>query len=269
MTNVNVPVLMYHEIIGSKSGDCQISNTAEHYNIRISQFRNQLRFLSDNNFKSVLLNDDDFYSSSKQNKVLITFDDGWAGNWYNALSVLLQFQYKAVFFITCNYIDTKSFMTWDQIKELAGQGMMIQSHAMTHRPLELLNPKEIYQELYQSKRMIEDKIGNEVSAVSFPHGCYNRKILKIAEKVGYKKMFTSDFNRTYSNDFLRNPALLGRITMRSDMSDNTFSNLVHYNNSKEYFKTAIIKNTKNSLKRLIGFKNYHRLYKKIYSVTKS
>ena len=49
-------------------------------------------------------------------------------------------------------------LTWPQLKEMAAEGLDIESHTVTHPILSTLNPDELRQELSVSKQVIEENI---------------------------------------------------------------------------------------------------------------
>ena len=70
----------------------------------------------------------------------------------------------------------------------------IGSHTLTHTKLTTLNDIEIYQELSESKKQIEDKIKDEVKFLAYPYGSKNEvndKIIKMAEEIGYEMAFST------------------------------------------------------------------------------
>ena len=69
------------------------------------------------------------------------------------------------------------FLNWQDIltiKDVFSFG----SHTTTHARLDLLSSDRLYSELEQSKRYIKDKTGQEIIALSWPHGAYNKKAIE-------------------------------------------------------------------------------------------
>jgi len=61
-------------------------------------------------------------------------------------------------------------MTWDHVRALRAAGMDVQSHTRTHRVLQTLDPATLADELYGSRRTLEDVLGEPVRAISYPVG---------------------------------------------------------------------------------------------------
>jgi peptidoglycan/xylan/chitin deacetylase (PgdA/CDA1 family) len=104
--------------------------------------------------------------------------------------------------------------TLDQLKSLRSAGVAIESHGLTHVPIALAeDPRH---ELVQSRKEIaaifRDGERDAPAAISFPHGSYDRTVVRIALEEGYQVLFTSDacVNRCENG---RPARLLGRIAI--------------------------------------------------------
>lgn len=131
------------------------------------------------------------YTNSYKRAISITFDDGWDSDYKIAFPVLKEYEFKATFFITTQWINKKGYVQERWLKEISQSGMEIGSHTLSHRYLTQLSENEAYEELYGSKCKLEELLGREVTAVSIPGGEYNGKIIKLAYKAGYKIIATS------------------------------------------------------------------------------
>ena len=83
----------------------------------------------------------------------------------------------------------RQVLTWEEIIHMANSGVEFGSHTMTHPVLSMIeNKTDIEYELKQSKEIIEDKLGKEVIAFSYPiggKGSFNSKIKEIVKETGY------------------------------------------------------------------------------------
>ncbi|HVK86177.1 MAG TPA: polysaccharide deacetylase family protein [Kofleriaceae bacterium] len=87
-----------------------------------------------------------------------------------------------------------ALMTWDQVRELRGAGMDIQSHTRTHRVLNTLDAAQLREELDGSKADLEREMDEEILSISYPvgHGLRERDDVRFAVKAaGYKLGFTN------------------------------------------------------------------------------
>lgn len=121
---------------------------------------------------------------------VITFDDGYADNALQALPLIQKRGFTAAFFITTGWIGGTSpqghpMMNADQIRELAGAGMTIGSHTVTHPWLGRIPLEEARRELSDSKAMLENIIGAPVRWLCYPSGSFNMEIEQVARELGY------------------------------------------------------------------------------------
>jgi peptidoglycan/xylan/chitin deacetylase (PgdA/CDA1 family) len=73
-----------------------------------------------------------------------------------------------------------------QMLDLKGMGMEIGSHTLTHAILTEMNTSEAFREIYESKAMLEDMLGETVSAFCYPKGRFNRSIRSLVMRAGYR-----------------------------------------------------------------------------------
>ena len=129
-------------------------------------------------------------------KILITFDDGFDNFYTQALPVLEECNFKVALFPVAGYLGKIS--TWDvlppfqhlsskKLLAISDLGHEIGSHTMTHADCTFLNKKDLFAELRDSKKLLEDIIARPVTALSFPFGSWNRRIWEAALEAGYSQ----------------------------------------------------------------------------------
>lgn len=258
---------MYHEVSKNLPPLHQFHTITPLYNIPVKMFEDQLRLLSERGYHSFLFED---LAILKENQkyVMLTFDDGLKGNYHYALPLLEKYGFKAIFFVNVGSINSEHFMDWKELLDLVKHGMSVQSHALSHRPLQTLGDEEVYKELTESKRIIEEKLNTEVTALSFPHGSYNQKIARFARQVGYKYLFGSDIERIYASSLQKNQNVLGRIALTNKLDTKRFLCVMEYKRT-EIIRQKLEKLSKNTLKKIIGIENYRYLYRKYFNIRKT
>ncbi len=89
----------------------------------------------------------------------------------------------------------RQILNWEEINEMSDGGIEFGSHTMTHPVLSQLEDEcELEYEIRKSKEILEDKLGKEVIAFSYPVGgkdAFNESIKEKIKKTGY------DFAVTY------------------------------------------------------------------------
>jgi len=98
-----VLIFMYHRIHNSSSKELDLA-------VSLENFEQQLIYIKKN--YSVLRLTDNWHVHKKAGAV-ITFDDGYADNFLNAMPLLEKYDMPATFFITTENIDTKKEFWWD------------------------------------------------------------------------------------------------------------------------------------------------------------
>jgi peptidoglycan/xylan/chitin deacetylase (PgdA/CDA1 family) len=254
---------MYHEIYKAEERDRLRSLTNPAYNTEIDVFRRQMAWLFANNVKTPTI--DDLLSQkspSEERAICLTFDDGWLGNYLHAYPILKEYEFKATFFIATDLIGKPFYMTWEDIKEIAASGMSIQSHTVTHRPLAHMGGERVLFELSESKRVIEERLGQEVRHLSLPHGIKDERIWNLAQGIGYKSICTSNVGfQTWESD----GPWFRRISIGNGVSEKKFELIVQGKN-RAIWGMMIIKSLKNILRGTIGANTYRKLYQRIYGI---
>lgn len=156
-----------------------------------------------------------------QRQVAITFDDGYLDNYEQAFPVLKEFGFGAAFFVTPGDIGKPGFMTWDMLREMASApGIEIGSHAREHKALSDVPDQEAWASLVSSKKILEEKLGCEVKAVSYPCGSFNDRILEMVRGAGYA--YGCAASHVHDRKNIGNPFLLRRIKI-SNSSGSRFA----------------------------------------------
>jgi peptidoglycan/xylan/chitin deacetylase (PgdA/CDA1 family) len=142
--------------------------------------------------------------------VLITFDDGYHDNLDNASQVLQKYGYPAVLFVPIGYLDDSQplpheerlasqgilnrTVDWNELAAVEREGIRIESHGISHRPLADLEVDEAAREIAVSKLRLEERLGRPVRAFSYVKGSeahYKPVHLSLVRQAGYDVAFTA------------------------------------------------------------------------------
>jgi peptidoglycan/xylan/chitin deacetylase (PgdA/CDA1 family) len=120
--------------------------------------------------------------------VALTFDDGFDDFAAAAAPILKRLNLPAIVFLPTGYCGSRAswnsrtagraLLTWDQIKELSGQGFEFGSHSVNHPALHRLSGAELSHEIAESKQVIDTKIGRDTRFFCYPYGCFNPRVLR-------------------------------------------------------------------------------------------
>ena len=147
--------------------------------------------------------------------VVITFDDGYEDNYTQAFPVLKKYGFPAAIFVISDVVNTKGFLTTEQMKEMYAQGIDIGSHTRSHPYLPDVSSERRREEIFGSKARLEQETGIKVSSFAYPSGGFDEEIKKLAKEAGYDSACTT--NRGYDR-FNRDVYELKRIRF-SDQDD--------------------------------------------------
>jgi peptidoglycan/xylan/chitin deacetylase (PgdA/CDA1 family) len=183
-------ILMYH---GLRRDAAQVAGADPHYTLPAEAFEQQLDALTAAGLRlgsaRDLLVD---IGRAAQPRVMLTFDDGDLSNFEAALPALSQRGLSADFFVNPARVGRHGFCSWSQLREMAGAGMSIQSHGLTHTYFTALEPDALREELRVSKAEIEARLGSPVSLLAPPGGRAPKGLVPLARTLGYRAVLGSE-----------------------------------------------------------------------------
>ncbi len=188
-----IPILVYHQVseVGERQKKVRSTNPA--YSLPVTRFREQMEYIKEHDYRTLSLDEVIDQSTHNHEKcVVITFDDGWANNYSNALPILAELGLTATVFVVTDFVGRQAYMGWGELAEMHNGGISIQSHTASHRPLSVLPSNEIFSELGNSKKTIEDRLDTSIEFLSAPHGMINQRVTDGARSTGYKAICTSE-----------------------------------------------------------------------------
>jgi len=251
-------ILMYHALFADDADFDRIEVEDQPYAVSIENFRTQLALLA--KLRTGLITESVTQGQDSVD-VVLTFDDGHVSNYDLALPILAEFDMQAYFFITSDFTDQREhFCSSEQLRSMHDAGMVIGSHGKTHAFFADLPEHEALHEFQASRDKLESITGTSVESISFPGGRYQKDNVEQATQSGYRQVFGSGFG---SVDIARaGPAqtVFNRIPIRLDTSMDVFEKIVTCDRSY-YLKERTKYKSKEALKRLLGNKSYHALYK--------
>ena len=109
-------------------------------------------------------------SKSSRRSICLTFDDGFSSDHDLVLPELIKMNATATFFIVTDWIGKPGYLNEQQIRNLSNSGMQIGSHSKSHPNFLDITHMERLAELHESKLILENLIGKQVSTFSFPFG---------------------------------------------------------------------------------------------------
>ncbi len=186
--SLKIPIFIYHSVRRHIAGESKIQ---EAYDITPELFEKQLKYLQDNGYTTITLDDlvhdiEQGTTTPVTKPVILTFDDGWRNQYRNAFPLLKKYHMTATFYVYTNPIGKKKhFLTWDQLKEMDAAGMTITSHTLSHPYLKLLSTDELTHEIVESKKILEAELKKPIRHFASPFGYTNSEVVTILKEAGY------------------------------------------------------------------------------------
>jgi peptidoglycan/xylan/chitin deacetylase (PgdA/CDA1 family) len=161
------------------------------------------------------------FSGPNRDRAVLTFDDGSRTVFRHALPVLARHKFTAIQFLVANAIGGANH--WDvrtrgeapdalmdavEVRDWLSSGQQIGAHSLTHPCLTAIPEAQAREEIYASKKKLEDLFGVSVRHFSYPYGKWSRRMRDLVEGAGYTTAVTLDFG---INAEVRDPFALRRI----------------------------------------------------------
>ena len=192
--NQAIPILLYHSV------SAYAPQGFREWVLSPQVFSLQMAYLRSNGYSPMTVTQfsssmDAAPASLPDRPVLITFDDGFADFYTDALPILEENGFPATMYIPTGLVGNadhwlnqqsqKPTMSWSQIIEIDKAGIECGSHSLTHPQLDTLAPARARSEISDSKHILEDHLGHTAPSFSYPHGYYNTAVRELVQSAGY------------------------------------------------------------------------------------
>lgn len=123
--------------------------------------------------------------SVKTNKkqVALTFDISWGEERTEPILEVLKKKglKKATFFLSSPWVETHP----DIVKKIVDMGYEIGSHGHRHDNYSGYTEEQIQTQINKAHQIIQKSTGKEPKLIRFPNGDFDKRVLKIADQMGY------------------------------------------------------------------------------------
>lgn len=199
--NYVVPILMYHSVNPQAKPENRLA-------VSVNTFQRQMRFLKLKHYNVMPLESiADLIKAKKKmppKTVAITFDDGYKDVYTYAFPILKKYNLCAAIFIIVNEVGRPQGdrLSWDEIKLMQVSGLItFGSHTLRHKYLEeIKTEEELKKELFDSKRILENRLDKQVNAFSYPNGRFTALMRKFVMDAGYKLAVAVNPGKNYPDD---------------------------------------------------------------------
>ena len=230
-----VTILCYHSVtrqLGTSPDDLH------KLHLRVGPFLDHLDYLQAH-YRIISL--DEFIRARRQNiklpsgAAILTFDDGFRNFLTVVAPILLERGIPATSFIVTGASFTKesstlnghwtpndddSYLSWSEVRQLAGQGLDFGSHTCSHHALTDIPSHVARGELEASLKTLHTNLGANSFALSYPHGRTSEGITRLSHSIGYSCALTTKLGQ---NDMECDLFALRRTVIASDDNLPTFA----------------------------------------------
>ena len=177
-------VLMYHRF-----GDARFPAT----NIRVAQFRDHMNYLQSNDYSVIplarLLTSLDGDEPLPEKAVVITIDDAYRSVYDTGHPILAEYEFPYTLFVSTDALDQQlpDYMSWEQLRDLADQGVSIANHSATHESL--LTNVDAKADVRKAERRLRAHVDPLDGVFAYPYGEFDLADTEILESLGYAYAF--------------------------------------------------------------------------------
>jgi len=148
-------------------------------------------------------------------ELFVTFDDGYRGLRDYAFPVLRDVGFAAACFVITDFAGRLNrwdvayggrrfaHLAWRDIERWSALGIAFESHTATHPRLSWVEDARLVDELERSRRALACALGSAPSAISYPFGAVDSRVLAAAIRCGYSLGFA--LGGRWGGDALRVP----------------------------------------------------------------
>jgi peptidoglycan/xylan/chitin deacetylase (PgdA/CDA1 family) len=185
-----IPVLCYHQIRNWQSTDSKFART---YIMPPEKFAAQMKLLADSGYHAVTPDELADYLineiSLPSKPILITFDDGTASQFMNAVPVLKQHHFNAAFFLMTVSLNKNFYMSTEQVKILSDDGFIIGCHTWDHHNVTGYANNDWVIQFEKPKQFLEKITGKPIEYFAYPNGIWNEEAIEQLKTYNYKEEF--------------------------------------------------------------------------------
>ncbi len=154
-------------------------------------------------------------SGPRPGSIAITADDGYESQQVHLAPFLRELGLPWTVFVLAGMLGRRNdwdhrwvspsdrHLTPDNVRQLAGEGVTIGSHGMTHVNMTALSDAALDEELHRSRELLQRLSGQAVDAVAYPWGLADERVAEASRKAGYHLGFGADVGRVTRNSSSR------------------------------------------------------------------
>lgn len=187
-------ILMFHDVTEYETEAQRNKAEEDDYSVNMETFRNVISWHQKQGYSFIGI-EQVFQKKLGKLKCIVTFDDAFAGVYYNAYPYLKKLNIPFTIYVITDLIGAPDYMTEEQLIELSMDPLCtIGSHTCSHPMTRYLSDDELRRELTESKKVLEKILKRPVCHFAYPYGSYyTRSVFDTAlvKEAGYKTAVTT------------------------------------------------------------------------------
>lgn len=198
-----ISILTYHQV-------AEIPRSLDPVGLAVSpaQFEQQMSHLARKGYRCLSLGEAvEHFRAGKDapaKSFVLTFDDGYQNTLLNACSILEKFGFTATIFLVAGQMGSLSswwgqdgefsgqLLSWKEAGELARRGFTLGSHTLNHRFLNRLDDASAFEEIRNSRMLLQDRLQISVDFLSYPFSRTDARVEQLVEAAGYTAACAGD-----------------------------------------------------------------------------
>ncbi|MEJ2199492.1 MAG: polysaccharide deacetylase family protein [Desulfuromonadaceae bacterium] len=125
--------------------------------------------------------------------VVLTIDDAYRSVLTGAMPLLRQYGYPATLFVNTAAVGSQDYLSWDEIRALAAEGIEIGNHSASHPYLLNREPgeddaaweKRVTADLLRARQVLNRELGEQQRLLAYPYGEYSTELVKLTRALGF------------------------------------------------------------------------------------
>ena len=192
-----MPILMYHSI-SDKSKEI-----FQEFAVRPAEFAEQMEYLANHNYNTITVAQ---LMQARKHKaftiperpVVITFDDGFADFYTEALPIFKKHHFSATLYVATAFVDGTSrwldfvgegerpMVTWEQLVEIDANGIECGAHTHTHPKLDSIPFSRAKREIELSRQLLQEHLGKGIPSFAYPFGYFTNRVRRAVQEMGFE-----------------------------------------------------------------------------------
>lgn len=189
---VRIPILVYHYIRVNPDPRDSLGYALS---VTPANFNAQMDWLAQNGYHPITISDLAAYlrgeSGLPSRPIVLTFDDGYADFYTDAIPILRSHDFTAVAYVVSGFMGRPGYMTSSEVLSAQGAGFEIGSHTVDHVNLTRQSADGLRYQLAASKEALERLLKRPVTSFCYPYGKVGPREADAVAAAGYQDATTT------------------------------------------------------------------------------